>query len=180
MISGDNFQFGHNKIPYSYYFSNYNHIWGWASWRRAWQYYDVNMNLWPEVRDKGELSNILAKREVPYWTTIFEKIYQDRIDTWDYQWTFACWIQNGLSILPCKNLVQNIGFGEEAAHTKNPGALNMPGAEMMPFPLKHPPVVILNKKADNFTFQNHLKISFINLLKRKLFYLYERFTKKNS
>ncbi len=44
----------------------------------------------------------------PMWTKIFQSVYEGRIDTWDYQWTFASWLQNGLTILPNINLVQNI------------------------------------------------------------------------
>ncbi|MFM6897507.1 MAG: glycosyltransferase family 2 protein, partial [Microcystis panniformis] len=68
-ISGDNFQFGRKRTEYSYYFSCYNHIWGWASWRRAWQYYDVKMKLWQEIRDGNWLESILGKTQaVKYWT----------------------------------------------------------------------------------------------------------------
>lgn len=47
-ISGDNFQLGNSRTEYSYYFSKYTHIWGWASWRRAWQHYDVDMKSWTD------------------------------------------------------------------------------------------------------------------------------------
>ena len=56
MISGNNYQFGRRQSPYSYYFSIYAHIWGWATWRRAWQYYDDRMTLWPHVRENHLLS----------------------------------------------------------------------------------------------------------------------------
>jgi len=48
-ISGSNFQPGYTRGPFSYYFSRFNPIWGWASWRRAWQHYDLNMKLWAEL-----------------------------------------------------------------------------------------------------------------------------------
>jgi hypothetical protein len=41
--SGNNFQFGRKRTEYSYYFSRYTLIWGWATWRRAWQHYDAEM-----------------------------------------------------------------------------------------------------------------------------------------
>ena len=50
---------------------------------------------------------------------LFDNIYDGKIDTWDYQWTFSCWAQNGLSILPDRNLVTNIGFGTDATHTED-------------------------------------------------------------
>src|SRR5262249_20722231 len=35
-ITGCNFQQDMKGYPYSYYFSKYHHVWGWATWRRAW------------------------------------------------------------------------------------------------------------------------------------------------
>ena len=53
MISGDNFLFGQVPVPESYYFSRYCHIWGWASWRRAWKDYDVNIPALAAIRTDG-------------------------------------------------------------------------------------------------------------------------------
>lgn len=36
--------------------------------------------------------------------------YQNRIDTWDYQWEFNCLFQHGLATTPAANLVENIGI----------------------------------------------------------------------
>ncbi len=43
MISGCNLISNHFSPKQSYFFSRYNLIWGWATWRRAWQHYDVAM-----------------------------------------------------------------------------------------------------------------------------------------
>lgn len=160
-ISGDNFQSGHNLTPYSYYFSRYNHSWGWATWRRAWKCFDLQMSLWPEIREQGLLSGILKRQGVIYWTKIFDKVYQGTDDIWDYQWTFSCWSQNGLSILPNVNLVTNIGFcSNEATHTRGKGkGLSIPSDEMV-FPLRHPPFIMRNGTADDFTDRNVFRISF--------------------
>ena len=119
MISGNNFLVGKKRTEYSYYFSRYTHIWGWASWRRAWDNYDVDMKLWPEIRDGGWLDDLLDnKKGVWYWNYIFQNVYKGKIDSWDYQWTFSCWIQSAMTIIPTVNLVSNIGFGSGAVHTK--------------------------------------------------------------
>ena len=151
MISGDNFQFGKKRVEYSYYFSKYTHIWGWATWRRAWNYYDVSMKLWAEIRDKGLLANILFdKREISYWSKIFDKVYRGEIDAWSYQWLFACWMQNGLNIVPEVNLISNIGFGKMSTHTKiKCNRANLKSKEIV-FPLAHPPYIMRNVIADNF------------------------------
>ena len=168
-ISGDNFQFRRRHTEYSYYFSRYTHIWGWASWRRAWQYYDVKMKLWEEIRDGDWLKSILEETKVvKYWTKIFQTAYDDKIDTWDYPWTFACWIQNGLTILPNVNLVSNIGFGEDATHTSSSKSrvANL-GVQEMNFPLEHPLFVIRHKQADDFTHKHIFKIPIPSLILQK-------------
>ena len=157
MISGDNLQFGRKQTDYSYYFSRYAHIWGWASWRRAWKHYDLEMKLWPEIRDNGLLFSILdgAGSEAAYWNNIFEKVYRGKIDTWDYQWLFACWLQNSLIILPEMNLISNIGFGDNGAHSKGKAVLANLESKPVIFPLAHPPYVVRNALADRLTGKRH-------------------------
>jgi len=153
LISGNNFQDGNNQTEYGYYFSKYNHIWGWASWSRAWAHFDYEMRSWPEVKRIGMLDSIFDdKFEKSYWETIFDRMYNENPNSiWDYRWTYACWSQNGLSILPSMNLVSNIGFGEDATHTfGNSPLANIPTSAI--WDIKHPPYVIRNLEADIFTF----------------------------
>ena len=151
MISGDNFQFGRKRTEYSYYFSRYPHIWGWASWRRVWDNYDVDMQIWPEIRDGGWLKDLLgARRSVWYWKYIFGNVHKGNVDTWDYQWTFACWIQSALTIIPNVNLVSNIGFGMKAVHTKVKDKFADMEIEPVSFPILHPRYIIRDSKADFF------------------------------
>lgn len=154
MISGCNFQFGKKRTDYSYYFSKHVHCWGWATWQRAWKKYDVNMSNWPEVRDGNWLLDIFRDSiAAKYWQHVFDLTYQGFINTWDYQWVFSCLINNALNILPNTNLISNIGFGINATHTnKITIAANIP-TKSMPFPLKHPPYMIYDMIADNFTQQ---------------------------
>lgn len=149
VVSGNNFQFGRRRTDNSYYFSRYNHCWGWATWRRAWRLYDADLSHWPRVRDEGYLEDILSHPSlVNYWTRIFDIAYRDEVDSWAYRWTFTCWIQNGLSILPGVNLVSNIGFGDAGTHTKGDHPVaNLP-AEELSFPLKHPSEMIRDDRAD--------------------------------
>ncbi|WP_293078976.1 methyltransferase domain-containing protein [Okeania sp. SIO3B5] len=150
-ISGDNFQFGNNPTKYSYYFSRYPHCWGWATWRRAWKNYDNRMQLWSKLRGSKWLENILQNsRAIQYWSEIFQKNYQG-FNSWAYAWMFACWNHHGLTILPKVNLVSNIGFGEDATHTSSINRFANMSVEEMIFPLNHPPSIIRNIPADDFT-----------------------------
>jgi hypothetical protein len=167
MISGDNFQFGNKRTEYSYYFSRYTHIWGWASWRRAWKNYDANIASWPEIRDGVWLHDLLGdQKSVRYWEIIFEDVYNGKIDTWDFQWAFSCWIQNALTILPNVNLVSNIGFGKDAAHTKNKCKLADMETKFMIFPISHPSYILRDSVSDHFT--EKMQFSGQSLLSRVL------------
>ncbi|QNP52341.1 glycosyltransferase family 2 protein [Hymenobacter qilianensis] len=150
-INGSNIMRGWVKDPdYSYYFSRHSAIWGWASWRRAWQHYNVATPLLPEIHSKNYLwrhfFNPLEARMLlrPLWAT-----HTGKLDTWDYQWSFALLIQSGLSIMPAVNLISNIGFGEDATHTVNTShpLANLP-TEQIPLPLRHPSFVIRDTVSD--------------------------------
>ena len=151
-ISGDNFQSGPPRTGYSYYFSRFVHIWGWATWRRAWQQFDLTMEAWPEVRDGGWLGDLLGDPEAEtYWRTLFDLAHRREIDTWDFAWLFAVWRSSGLTVLPATNLVENIGFDERATHTRTPRPEVMRAARGLALPLRHPPFVIRDARADRET-----------------------------
>ena len=175
-ISGDNFQFGRTLTDDSYYFSRYVHVWGWATWRRAWKLNDVQMRLWPKVRDEGWLGDILRDTgAVKYWTGIFQSFYEGRIDTWDYAWLFSCWLQSGLCILPNVNLVSNVGFGSEGTHTLDEDPLSDLPANEMPFPLRHPAFMVRDTVADDFTQTRVLQQGLHARASRKAWKTLERF-----
>lgn len=155
-IGGVNVQEGRRRSKASYYFSRYLHCWGWATWRRAWSSFDVNLTQWPALRDNGWLEQICTSREeANYWGGIFEAVYQKEIATsWDYQWVFTCWLHRWLGITPEKNLVTNIGIGPDATHTKEASSgLQEPAHELGD--LRHADAIDVQKKADEFTYLHH-------------------------
>lgn len=152
MVSGDNFLPGPRRSPYSYYFSRYVHIWGWATWRRAWRHYDVEMKGWPELRDTSLLLDVLGdKTDAAYWRYTLDSVARGYLDTWSYQWLCACWAQNGMSVTPAVNLVSNIGYGADATNLTASDSLgeNLP-TEAMSWPLRHPPHMARDRAADDF------------------------------
>ena len=159
-ISGMKTDFGQKQRPYSYSFRHMPQTCGaWATWRRAWQYYDFQIKLWPELRDSSWLLDITENpRAVEYYQGIFDRAYNSKEDIafWDYQWLFTCWSQNGLAIIPNKNLINNIGFGPDATHSKSiehyKKFMNFSLEEMV-FPLEHPPYVVRDKEADMLRFK---------------------------
>ncbi|MGB7325296.1 MAG: glycosyltransferase family 2 protein [Rubripirellula sp.] len=150
-ISGDNFQNGISRTDHSYYFSRYPHCWGWATWRRAWQHFDLNMTRWPEIRESNQLSHFCdGEQQIAYWQHMFDAVQDGRVGSWAFPWTLACWLQNGLTVLPNQNLVSNIGFDRDATHT----SVNTAYAHLPTFPLgelNHSSEVFRHVEADRFT-----------------------------
>jgi hypothetical protein len=151
-IAGSTYRRVAVDTPYSYFFSQFNGAWGWATWRRAWRHFDASASLWPELRASSWLADLVQHPDaVRYWAEQFDRACERHGDVtyWDHQWTFACWANSGLSIMPRANLVSNIGCGPGATHMlggEDPIA-NLP-AEPMSFPLVHPPHLIQLRSAD--------------------------------
>jgi hypothetical protein len=167
-ISGNNFQNGQWRGDGSYYFSRYNHCWGWASWRRCWQHYAADLSQWPALRDSGLLGTIFEDPlERNYWSAIWQGLLdRGEPDTWDYQWCFTCFANSGLTALPNRNLVSNVGFDADATHTSyaqaEPGSLarfvvdntsTLPGLDG---PLRHPSFLLRDSAADRYEFEYKL------------------------
>jgi hypothetical protein len=170
-ISGDNFLPGKMQRESSYYFSKYIHIWGWATWRRAWKNYDVNMKDWPKIMKKGTINkyfdNIFEKK---YWQTLFDAVYRNKIDTWDYQFVYHVWKNGGVSIVPGRNLVANIGFGKDAVHLKSEKS-PLSGMSTSSIDVKMGKRgVKLGRSADIYERKNVFGINLINILKQKMYY----------
>jgi hypothetical protein len=158
MISGHNPFFEFRNTSYSYSFSRLGMAWGWATWARAWKYHDMKMELWPLLRNTPLLLDVFENpRFLKVWNDIFDLAYTGAgSDTWDHQWLWAIWAQNGLGIMPTVNLVANIGFGKDATHTLSQENWKLSAflpAEEMRFPLKNPPYMIRDRKYDYFAFE---------------------------
>jgi hypothetical protein len=162
MISGDNFQFGRRYGDDSYYFSKYVHIWGWATWRDRWvESYDVAIDKWPTIRDEGRLVDMVGDaREARYWGKIFERVHRGLIDTWDYQWVFANWVEGRISIMPSRNLISNIGFGVSATHTTGASDVADLSVFTLKFPLTHPLGIFRNIRADRINYDICFRVPF--------------------
>jgi hypothetical protein len=138
-IAGSNLT-GTSRPDASYLFSRYLPIWGWATWRRAWEQYDFGMKKWPGLRARGwHRKAFRTRREGVYFEWWWNRIHDGVDDTWDGQWLFAQRLQEAVSVIPCVNLVSNIGFGPGArCTTAGDHPFAALGTQPMEFPLRHP------------------------------------------
>lgn len=157
MVSGDYFRGVDPGARASYFFSRYTHIWGWASWRRAWSRYDRDMKQWPALRNTDFLARVCDGDPgcSRHWTAAFDAVHAGQIDTWDYQWLFCSFVNSGLSVLPTRNLVRNIGFTGEATHTTDAAAwVGRLPVHSMDFPLRHPEGIKRDAASDRWVERN--------------------------
>ncbi len=156
IISGDNFLPEMRDYKYSYYFSRYTHMWGWATWKRTWDLVDLDMKGWSEFRNNGGLRNIFTKdNEIHYWDNLFQSMHtKKRGPHWDYKLNLASFMNNTLTVMPAVNLVSNIGAGIDATNCKIVGRFHNLPANEIGFPLNHPLHVFRLNRADEYSEDN--------------------------
>jgi len=150
MISGTNVNVKWKSDLQDYHFSYYGGIWGWATWRRAWNHFDVEMTKWGNTYWRKQIKYLIGEKQYKERARNYERTFNKQLDTWDYAWSFARLINSGMSVVPSKNLVSNIGFNSEATHTKNPKAkVNNLKKIQIDLPLTDNPIVIVDKDYDH-------------------------------
>ena len=153
-ISGCNLQMGKKWGGGTYYFSNRTHIWGWASWKRAWEDYDKNLKKYNNEEIKERLFNIYGDPiVVQSWLEIFYQVKAGKVNSWAYPLDFINFFNNGLVIIPNENLISNIGFNSNATNTLNADNVyaNIPLSEIQEI---IDPVFILPEKRADLTIIN--------------------------
>jgi hypothetical protein len=137
----------------SYYFSRYGHGWGWATWKRAWDLLDLEMESLEAFLEEADQTEFWDScRERKYWRTMFRRTRDLPIDTWDYQWVLSQWKAGALSVYPNRNLVTNLGFHELASNTVDSGSPKG-GKPLEPLGgIVHPTMVLRDTRSDRKTF----------------------------
>jgi hypothetical protein len=170
IISGQNSLRGYRRCADSYYYAQIPYIWGWATWRRTWDAYDFQMQLWPQIRDGGWLQDIFRNNQIASaWQSTLEHNYSGFFNAWDYQLTFASLINNWLNPTANVNLVSNIGFGADATNTQENDSVfaNLTAQEMM-FPLKHPIAFAPDIISERRVFKDKFQVPFTLKIDRAL------------
>ena len=173
--------FPQKDYPYSYFFSKYDLKWGgWATWKDRWQYQDMYMKDWPQVRNTDLLDKIFKGNKMVklYWESIFDQIYLNPHFAWDTQFTYQMLKRGMLTIVPKKNIVLNIGYGEEASSTKwgIPEHIKSLKLEKLEFPIIHPEEIKVNEAYDKLVESIHFEMNLMTVLRLK----FRNFLESNS
>lgn len=142
-IAGFN-PFGEWDAPASYFFAE-GSVWGWATWRRAWVEYANHNVLMKDEAARARARVFFGRAQFRRVWPLIERAADGITDTWDYQWTFTRAARGGLSAIPARNLIENIGFGGDATHTAVSPVGSLPEAHDLTFPLVHPTSVVMDR-----------------------------------
>jgi len=155
-IGGNSLQKGIKRGNASYYFSTMPHIWGWATWRCAWLLNDKYLDSLESNIQTNFFQNVFEeKKHQDFWINTLTRIKQNNLVSWAFVWVYSSFINNGLNVVPNKNLVSNIGFNQNATNCREQ---NNPLGNLKTYSikkLKHPKAVKANKKADIFNMNTY-------------------------
>jgi len=158
-ISGCNFvPPEHQSRPdLPYRFSQVPHIWGWATWRRSWAHYSLDIENWRSRLPVHELFQRAGHSVsgAAYWASVFRILARKEVDTWDGQLVLASMAGNQWTATCNTNLIRNIGFDEQATHTFEDRNELTPVASV-PLPLAQVPLEV-DQGADAWTRKNHFR-----------------------
>ena len=111
MLAGTNYLMGTHTGLQGYYRSSFYSIWGWATWRRAWQSYSYDISSWGISVTYRDLKKFFGNALIAQrWARMFDDIKNNRLEAWDIQWVFACVKNHGYSLALPFNMISNIGI----------------------------------------------------------------------
>lgn len=141
-----------------YVFSHYGHSLGWATWKRCWKHFDIEMSGAKEFLENGGARNVLfSKNESKLYNEKLQAWYTDsnlKAHSWDIQFGFSVLSNGGLSIVPAKNLVEHIGIiGTHYSGKVTPITLKVTENFTIE---REPKFVVANRAYDQFHFERHI------------------------
>jgi len=140
-----------------YLFSKYGHTWGWATWKRAWERFDLYINDFDKYLDSDILNALTdTKAEKKYWYNLLKRMkYQGSgNNNWDYCWLYIQFKEQALSIVPKNHISSNIGI--YGLHARGQTTSHYRPYDEHYIVKKHPIKVIRNIEYDKYHFNNHI------------------------
>ena len=180
MISGMN-HFGVTKeIKEDYFFAINGAIWGWATWKRAWDLYDYSAKAIEDeeivrfLLKSGIEPIVAAKADVKQWKDTNTKIKKgEKMSYWAHQWRLCKMINHNLCIIPKVNLVSNVGDTDPThpATDNTKCVYHHMDTYSINDPLVHPEHIYHYTKYDDLYYKDFYPTLFQRILKRILRYI---------
>ncbi len=118
--------------------------WGWATWARAWQNFEPNIDTLIDQFDSQKRSAFSIEHTMNFWKQM-EGFKSGKNNSWAIRWYASIFLKGGLTLNPSQSLVNNIGHDGTGIHS---GMSDIYNVIINPQPIKEFPLVIAeNQKA---------------------------------
>ena len=104
--------------------SNYPSLWGWGTWKNVWEKYSLQADFHYLHKVTTIYRHIKHLRYTMYIMSILRGVEQREVDTWCAQFGFMFAKYQYKVVYPPINLIENVGFGDLATHTKGQNYAN--------------------------------------------------------
>ena len=145
--------------------------WGWATWQRAWQCFEPNIDTLLAQFDRQKISEFSIEGTMNFWKQM-QDFKNGRNNSWAIRWYASIFLKGGLTLNPSQSLVNNIGHDGTGVHS---GINDIYNVIINPKPItKFPNEIVEDQKAYSAikSFLANRKGSLWTRIKR---YLHQRF-----
>jgi GT2 family glycosyltransferase len=92
--------------------------WGWATWARAWKYFEPDVNKLIEQFDQKKILQFSIEGHMNFWKQI-QEFKSGKNNSWAIRWYASIFLRGGLALNPAKSLIDNIGNDGSGIHSNN-------------------------------------------------------------
>jgi hypothetical protein len=120
------------------------HSWGWATWQRAWQHFNPDIDALIAGFDKTKINEFSIEGKMNFWKQM-QEFKKGKNNSWAIRWYASVFLRGGLSLNPSKSLILNIGHDGSGIHSNKEEMYNV---VLNPNIIEYfPPTVKENKRA---------------------------------
>lgn len=140
--------------------------WGWATWKRAWDHFEPDIDKIIEQFDSQKRHQFSIEGTMNFWKQL-QEFKRGRNNSWAIRWYASIFLKGGLTLNPSQSLINNIGHDGSGIHS---GLNDIYNVIINPHPVSDFPEKIEENQDALFAIRNFLKTRKGNLLQRLLRY----------
>ena len=159
--------------PYNHYFSSFHEVWGWATWARAWKFFQLDPGLHTIEEDELILNHFKSKKIANWFMGYLIQVRAENPSVWSTQWSLSIIKNKGIAVNPIGNLVKNIGFSPDSTHGSDKSFRYYDTFSLTKLPLLPDPTILeinfnLDKKRFKVIQKTDPSLFIKNILKAKI------------
>lgn len=104
-----------DKLPEAFFFRVAN-SWGWATWRRAWEHFNPNIDELTANFSKLDIKRFSVDHSENFWKQV-KQFKAGKINSWAIRWYLSIFNRDGLVLYPRDSMIQNIGTDGSGTHS---------------------------------------------------------------